>query len=280
MAPTIAASPAAPASAPLPPAAPPPPPPRPRSVQVVFSFDESPRLGKTADLYWLSANATEHLYTSIPAGMQAQETTLPGECWRARDHDTANVIGRYCATDEPMQHVDIAPHDYVVVDFFFPPRQRLAGPIANVYELRPDGRRKYVGMVAQGTHFSVSATAGDRFAALERGTHRPLLNAAEYTVTAELEQLVNLGTTHVTMEFVQPRRSIDSPAAPPSEQRLGVNVFRFGGEHLHATLAAGEALRTDSWAGEQWILRESLTDRHLLTVNATELPLQRVNIPL
>ena len=54
-----------------------------KHVHVVFRFDEDRRLGKEVQLFWLYENNTEQLYTTIPAGLQADETTFPGQCWRA-----------------------------------------------------------------------------------------------------------------------------------------------------------------------------------------------------
>ena len=54
-----------------------------KHVHVVFRFDEDRRMGKEVQLFWLYENNTEQLYTTIPAGLQADETTFPGQCWRA-----------------------------------------------------------------------------------------------------------------------------------------------------------------------------------------------------
>jgi len=45
-------------------------------------------------------------YSKVPPGMQVVETTRPGECWRARD-DASNevILPIYCATIEPDQLV-------------------------------------------------------------------------------------------------------------------------------------------------------------------------------
>jgi len=240
-------------------------------IRVAFAFPDVESLGSLADVYWLSANQTEHFYSSIPAGMQAEELTLPGECWIVRDHHSANALGRYCTTDAPRQHVDIAPSDAVLLDFYYPPNQKLSAQHADIYALRFDGDKHHVGVLAQGSHLSVPAAPGMRFAALERGTNRELHEA--YTATAELEQTINLGT-HVSIEFVSPRVTAQS-------ERPGLAVFRsWGGEHLHASLAPGEAVRVDSVAGEQWVVRETTPwhERVVLTVNATEQPRQRVFI--
>ena len=66
-----------------------------KHVHVIFRFDEDRRLGKEVQLFWLYDNNTEQLYTTIPAGLQVDETTFPGQCWRAvprRDQTT----GRHC----------------------------------------------------------------------------------------------------------------------------------------------------------------------------------------
>ena len=59
-------------------------------VHVVFRFDEDRRMGKEVQLFWLYENNTEQLYTTIPAGLQADETTFPGQCWRAVRHRRPN----------------------------------------------------------------------------------------------------------------------------------------------------------------------------------------------
>lgn len=244
-------------------------------VRVIFAFPDVEELGTLADVYWLSANRTEHLYASIPAGMQTEEVTLPGECWIVRDHHSANALLRYCVTSAPNQHVNIGPSQTVALDFFFPPNQQLSGPFADVYELLADGpltKLEKVGTVAQGSHLSVQAAPGARFAALESGTSRELHGA--YTATAEMEQTVLLGP-HVSIEFVSPRAATGS-ALP------GLAVFREqGGEHLHTKLAPGEAVRVDSVAGERWVVRETTPwhERIVLTAYATEEPRQRVFIP-
>jgi len=251
------------------------PPSPPPFVRVFFAFGKDERLGTHADLYWLSANATEHLYTSIPAGMQAQETTLPGECWRARDHDSGNLLCRYCASEDPVQHVQIRAVEHPVVDFYYP-AGALTARHANVYELHPTPenptQRQYIGMLAQKEHLTAQAGVGARFVAFERGTNRRLLSSP-YVVTAEAEQHVSLGS-RVSVEFVSPRSTNTS---------RGFDVYRVSGlrgeEHLHAKLAPGAALRVETSAGEQWIVREPASDRRVLTVNATQLPFQRVFLP-
>lgn len=244
-------------------------------VHVIFAFPDVEELGALADVYWLSANQTEHLYSSIPAGMQAEEATIPGECWIIRDHHSANTLSRYCVTEAPRQQVDIRPSGAVRLDFYFPPNQPLSAAFAEVYALAGSSQspsRRRIGVVAQGSHLSVPAVPGARFAALESGTGRELHGA--YTATAEMEQTISLGT-HVVIEFVLPR-------ATPESKWPGLGVFRssWGGEHLHAKLAPGEALRVDSVAGEQWVVRDTTPwhERVVLAVNATEQPRQRVFI--
>jgi len=266
-----------PPSPPPPPTPPPPPPPSPPRVpppmvRVLFAFPDDDELGTLADVYWLSANQTEHLYSSIAAGSQAEELTLPGECWIVRDHHTANTLRRYCTTDAPRQRVDISPQREAVIDFYYPPNQRLSSPFADIFALLPDGEQLRVGIVAQGSHLSVQAAPGARFTALESGTSRELHGA--YTATAEMEQTIALGS-HVSIEFISPRATAGS-------EWPGLALFRaWGGEHLHAKLAPGEAMRVESIAGEQWVVRETTSrrDRVVLTVNATEHPRQRVFIP-
>jgi hypothetical protein len=47
-------------------------------------------MGKEVQLFWLYENNTEQLYTTIPAGLQADETTFPGQCWRAVPRHRSN----------------------------------------------------------------------------------------------------------------------------------------------------------------------------------------------
>lgn len=44
---------------------------------------------------------------------QVDETTNPGQCWRARDSISHNHVAQYCATAEPVQYVRITPRDEV-----------------------------------------------------------------------------------------------------------------------------------------------------------------------
>lgn len=117
------------------------------------------------------------------------------------------------------------------------------------------------------------AVPGARFVALELGTGREL--HAAYTATAEMEQTIGLGP-HVSIEFVSPRAT--AGGASPD---LGLFRSWGGGEHLHAKLAPGEAVRVDSVVGEPWLVRETTPwhERVVLAVNATEHPRQRVFIP-
>eukprot|EP00964_Phaeocystis_antarctica_P052664 scaffold30850_cov73-Phaeocystis_antarctica.AAC.1 len=62
-----------------------------KHVHVVFRFDEDRRMGKEVQLFWLYENNTEQLYTTIPAGLQADETTFPGQCWRAVPRRRSNL---------------------------------------------------------------------------------------------------------------------------------------------------------------------------------------------
>lgn len=64
----------------------------PTLVHVHFIFDATPLLGPEVELFWLSGNSTEKLYTTIPAGKQADEATFPGQCWRARDPRYAALV--------------------------------------------------------------------------------------------------------------------------------------------------------------------------------------------
>merc|ERR1719272_1720484 len=108
-----------------------------KHVHVVFRFDEDRRMGKEVQLFWLYENNTEQLYTTIPAGQQADEATFPGQCWRARDPRTGNhIMASYCATDAPVQVVHIAPHDQVTLQFHFAPTAKL-GRRVRVLSLAP-----------------------------------------------------------------------------------------------------------------------------------------------
>ena len=76
------------------------------AVKVTFRF-----VGKAsaAALYWIDNRAREVKYSEIPHGMQVVETTMPGQCWRARDvRSKRPLLERYCATIEPMQEVLIS----------------------------------------------------------------------------------------------------------------------------------------------------------------------------
>ena len=85
-----------------------------KHVHVVFRFDEDRRLGKEVQLFWLYENNTEQLYTTIPAGLQADETTFPGQCWRAvrvaliKPRAATAQLPRVVGTTQPPNHLAVA----------------------------------------------------------------------------------------------------------------------------------------------------------------------------
>jgi len=87
-----------------------------REVAVTFVYEPtagtSSKLGG-ALLYWLGevkADGTqdEVRYTEIPPGMRVTETTRPGECWRARQAASGQILlDKHCATAQPQQEIFI-----------------------------------------------------------------------------------------------------------------------------------------------------------------------------
>lgn len=243
----------------------PPPPSPPRMVKLLFAFPADSALGDLASLYWLSHNSTELLYSEIPAGMQAEEITLPGQCWRVRDaHNGNHLLTRYCATEQPVQQVMIRRRPSVVMEFRYP-STHLAAPFATIEKVSDSGGAMFMGTVAQGSAFSIRTDHGANFRIIEAGTQRLLLTAV---AGAEAVQFVSIGVS-ARLEFVAPRRAAAE-----------LLVYRHwgGDEELQATLKAGEAKIVESHSGESWLVREGQNYRKLLSISATEHPYQRIYI--
>lgn len=91
---------------------PPSPPVHDGTVKVVFIFEPTAHgshpPADAVELFWVDKRGTQHKYSEIPHGMRVVETTRPGECWRARDATSGEVVlERYCATLLPWQEVVI-----------------------------------------------------------------------------------------------------------------------------------------------------------------------------
>lgn len=305
------ADPVAPQPRPPQPTTPPPLPPSspPTKVRVTFRFPPDERLGSAAHLYWLShANSTEHLYSELRAGMQVDETTFVGECWRVRDASSGNhLLTRYCATNELKQVVDIAPADDVIVEFHLPKAATDASSLqvapsaeavfvfgeideaAPPTDPRPDGalprllrppslssapsrnlpRRVRYGVLGGGGHLSVRAKPGSRFVFVESRSGREL---GAITASGEARQFVTVGGEalgRVSLEFISPREAAGA-----------LSIFRRvkgDEEHLvHARLAPSHTVRLTGITGDEWIVRTRDSDRAILSLVATSAPLQRV----
>jgi len=253
-------------------------------VKVIFRFPKG--LGARASVYWLARNSTEHLYSEVPAGKQVVETTRPGECWRVRDADNGNhLVSRYCATHETMQEVTIEGHAEVLLEFRYPAADHpnptpplMASPTSAVelWEL-PSAvhgtvttRPLRVGTLPRGAHMSVRASAGSQFQVIESGTRRTL---STVRATAEAgPQFVTVGETRVVdLEFVSPRTARESFSV--FSRKLGDE------EHLvRSRLQPGQAFRVASAVGEEWVVRESKTDAHVLTWTASVERTQRIHV--
>jgi len=252
--------------------APPPAPPSP--VHVWFIFDVSEHLGASVELYWLMANATERHYATIPAGQRVDETTLPGECWRARTPSSASFRGHdlltYCATTATNQYVNIVPHEHVHVDLHFPRSQAMPRS-ANIYSVQTVGGQQaemLLGPLAQGAHLYFDAKAGGRFVARNLLTRALLL---EGSIGYEEDQYFDLSSSNVTFEleldvaaqepvevFWVSRGEHAPPTAPtpvggPPAEAQATDVEQF---HFHAEVSRpGEVLTVSSTAGEEWVVR-------------------------
>lgn len=260
----------------------PPPPPAPRRpVQLVFRFDGgnlSPS-AKTASLYWLSQNSSEHLYSEIPRGMQVVETTQPGHCWRVRDSHSGNhLVTRYCASSAPRQDVVIKGQRDVVVEFSFPKlaatSQLTASSIAilEVHErdqVAQASTGSHVGVLPRGGHLMTEAVAGAAFIAVESGTGRVV---GRTTLTFEAKQYVTFGSQDLTanVEFVAPRTASHAFSVYHKEAD--------GEEHLRASLKPGEAVRVHSTVGSEWVVREKESDRHVMELTTATAATQQVHI--
>ena len=89
-------------------------------VRLSFVYDENDKLGDAVELYWLSGNATERLYATIPAGQRVVEVTTAGQCWRARAKRSGQHVASYCASSEPQQEIRIEPRSRVQLYFHYP----------------------------------------------------------------------------------------------------------------------------------------------------------------
>jgi len=77
------------------------------TVEITFIFEPKEKSGANAKLLWLGrqgmdekfTEGSEKAYTELPRGMRFVQTTLPGECWRARDAATSDILlDKHCAT--------------------------------------------------------------------------------------------------------------------------------------------------------------------------------------
>lgn len=264
-------------------------------VRLTFIFDATEKLGDAVELYWLSGNATERLYATIPAGQRVVETTMPGQCWRARTKRSGQHVASYCASSAREQEIRIEPHDNVQLYFHFPstggasalsaatPSSTSAAPTAKpraaVYELIPvlgAERSTLVGHVTAGGHFSMSAKAGSVYRVRDETTGKVLLE--RFVTGYEAEQHVDISGTRVNLEF-------ELHAAAAS----GADLFwlwgensdgSFAREHRYASLETpGQKLTVPSAPGETWIVRQALkagegavVPEVLLTVTAADAP--------
>lgn len=236
-------------------------------VHVKFIFDVDSRLGREVQLFWLSGNSTEQLYTTIPAGQQVDETTHPGQCWRARDPTSGNHLASYCATSQPLQHVYITPKSNVTLDFHFPPTSKL-GKRVRILSVGPP--QEVVGAVEQGGWLSTKAIAGAKFQVVEESSGRPLL---ETTATHEAEQHVDIGT-NVSLYVSLPARA----AANAQLYWIWGGDEAFAREHLHGPIVPGQTLHVATLAGEQWVARDEASGKVLRTLTTTDAPLQRIEL--
>ena len=229
---------------------PPPPPPRPRPTerprQGVHLRRERRRLA--TPWHWLSGNATERHYATIPLGQRIEESTFAGQCWRARGpRSSGHHVLSYCATEEPVQYAVIAPQAKVALYFHYPkPPHAVAPPTphpagaanassgaaadahagagrATVFELTQvlgALRETPVGHVVPGSHLSTVSKPGCRYRVRDEATRRPLLSV--YEAGHEAEQHVDVSPYHtVTVAFEL------APSTPASE---AVAVFWTWGE--------------------------------------------------
>lgn len=264
-------------------------------VTVVFKYHPAPPLAANhALLYWLGSRGTEteHQYSDVPAGMEVHELSRPGECWRMRDAVTGNdLLVRYCASAAPRQEVLVGGQTDVLVDFHLPHTQRQAAGQLGVHGLasglssaasavelfeevaaaapEEHGKATRVGALGRGSHMVVQTRAGARFRALEVGTGRLI---ATYAATHEAKQYATVGHgLLVNLEFASPKRASKALAI--------FHVRNDGEEHLHASLAPQAVLRVPTEAGEQWVVRESDSDKLVLALTASTEPFQLVALP-
>lgn len=243
-----------------------------KHVHVVFRFDEDRRMGKEVQLFWLYENNTEQLYTTIPAGLQADETTFPGQCWRARDPRSGNHLLSYCATSEPLQTVHIAPSTNVKLDFHFPPTAKLAERVRVLALGDGSSTPSLVGELAQGGRVSTRAVAGAKFKVVEvvKGLDRPLL---QMTASHEAEQHVDIGSS-VSLTVQLPATAF----GPAELFWLWGGDDAFAREHLHGSVLPGQTLRIATMAGEQWIAKDKASGTVLLTTTTTDAAEQSVEL--
>jgi len=239
---------------------------------VTFAFARTPLLGGSAELFWLSDNATERWYASLPAGLEVTERTYPGQCWRARDATTGNHLLSYCATLAPSQTVAIAPAGAVRLDFHFSPTAKLA-PSATVVEESAGRAPTTVGTLRQGGTLSVQASAGARYRVVEGGSGKTI---ARQTASHEAEQHVDIGSPVVLRFSVQPSRF---HVGGEAGGRLSLywswaGEGGFGAEHLEATLAEGETRSIATMSGERWIVRDA-AGRQVRAVVAADAPAEQ-----
>ena len=183
------------------------------------------------------------------------------------------MVHDFCATAEPSQHVAITAQEEVVLELHFP-RQRLASPQADIYELTgtrdpPNASRhasRHVATIAHGSHISLSTQRGTQFKVIEAVTGREV---STFTASAEALQRISIGRARfVTLEFVS-SRALTRDAS----------LYKvWDDEHHVAEIAPGHTRRATSAVGEAWVVRESYTDKLLLAINASDEPFQRITI--
>lgn len=73
-----------------------------QTTTITFQNNDS----STVDTYWISPDCSEVLYTTIPPGQHAVQTTYVGQKWRVRQASTGTLLAEAAATAAP-QTVDV-----------------------------------------------------------------------------------------------------------------------------------------------------------------------------